>query len=331
MGADVLVTGASGMLGAQLARRLLEEGRRVRLLLRSPRHPLLDGLSLQEESGKLEREADVERAMRGCRTVFHVAGLVSYRRADVDALHRANVIGTRNVVQAALRCGVERLVHTSSTAAVGWSETPDRVLDEAGIGDDELRRIPYAWTKRLGEEEVLAGVREGLHAVIVNPGTIYGSGDVKRNTGGALLALKRGRLLLVPPGGQSVVAVQDAVSGHLLALERGTPGRRYILAAENVSFKELFERAARVLHVAPPRGALPPATEGIVRFVARVGEVVWPAGPLSLSACLMLYRYRYHEAARARRELDWHPAVTLEEAVADAMRFYAGGAVSVPG
>lgn len=312
------------MLGAQLARRLVAEECRVRLLLRSPRHPLLEGLPLQEEVGDLERAPDVERATRGCRAVFHVAGLVSYRRADAEALYRSNVVATRNVVRAALRCGVERLVHTSSTAAVGWSASPDRVLDETGIGKDELRRIPYAWTKRLGEEEVLGGVREGLHAVIVNPGTIYGSGDVKRNTGGALLALQRGRLWFVPPGGQSVVSVQDTVAGHLLALERGAPGRRYILAAENVSYRQFFDRAARVLRVAPPRHTLPPATEGLVRLLARVGEVAWPTGPLSLGASLLLYRHRYHDAARARRELNWRPTVSLEEAVADAMRFYAG-------
>jgi dihydroflavonol-4-reductase len=328
--ADVLVTGASGMLGAHLARRLVEAGHRVRILLRSPRHPLLEDLPLFELAGDLERPADVARAVAGCRVVFHVAGLVSYHAADADALHRSNVLATRNVVEAALAAGVERLVHTSSTAAVGWSESADRVLDEAGIGEEELRQIPYAWSKRLGEDEVLGGVARGLHAVIVNPATIYGAGDVKRNTGGALLALQRGRLRLVPPGGQSVVSVQDAVSGHLLALERGAPGRRYILAAENVSYRKFFERAARVLRVPPPRRTLPPGTEGALRVVARMAERAWPAGPLSRGSCLILYRHRFHDASRARRELGWRPEVTLEEAVADAVAFYSAPRASPP-
>lgn len=312
------------MLGAQLARRLVEEGSQVRLLLRSRPHPLLDGLPVQVQAGDLESPADVERATRGCQVVFHAAGLVSHRRADRAALYRSNVLATRHVIQAAGECGVERLVYTSSTAAVGWSAQPERILDETGIGDDELRRVPYAWTKRLGEDEVLAGVRAGLHAVITNPATIYGWGDVKHNTGGALLALKQGRVPYIPPGGQSVVSVQDAVTGHLLALDRGRPGQRYILAAENVSFREFFRRVAGVLQVPPPRRVLPPAAELLLGPLAMLAEVVRPTGALSRASCLLLFRHRFHDAARARRELGWEPRVSLEEAVADAMRFYAG-------
>lgn len=311
------------MLGAHLARRLVEEGAQVRVLLRSPQHPLLTGVPVEVRAGDLERPADVDRAMQGCGTVFHVAGLVSYRRADVDALVRSNVIVTRNVVQAALRCGIEKLVHTSSTAAVGWSKRPDRILDETATPDDELRRTPYAWTKRQGEEEVLGGVRAGLHAVIVNPATIYGSGDVKRNTGAALLALKGGRLPMIPAGGQSIVSAQDAVAGHLLAMERGRAGQRYILAAENVTFRDFFRRVAAVLQVPSPKRALPPVTELLLAPIARLAEAVWPTGALSRASSLLLYRYRFHDASLAKRELGWDPRVTLEEAVAGAMAFYA--------
>jgi dihydroflavonol-4-reductase len=316
----VLVTGASGMLGAHLARRLAEEGAEVRLLLRRDRHPLLEGLSFRELRGDLERPEDVASAIAGCRYVFHVAGLVSYRRADAEALHRSNVLATKNVVKAALRAGVARLVHTSSTAAVGWSRRPDLVLDEAGMEDDaELRGVPYAWSKKLGEEEVAAGVREGLDAVVVNPATIYGSGDVKGNTTGALRALQAGRLRLVPPGGQSIVSVRDTVAGHLLALRRGESGRRYILAAENVSYEEFFRRAARSIGVSPPKRVLPPSTERLLSGAARAAELLWPAGPLSRASCLLLYRHRFHDASRARGELQWRPEVSLEEAVADAV------------
>ena len=130
------------MLGAQLARRLVEAGSQVRLLLRSRPHPLLEGLPVQVQPGDLESPAEVERATRGCQVVFHAAGLVSHRRADRAALYRSNVLATRYVIQAAGECGVERLVYTSSTAAVGWSAQPERILDETGIGDDELRRVP---------------------------------------------------------------------------------------------------------------------------------------------------------------------------------------------
>jgi dihydroflavonol-4-reductase len=321
----VLVTGASGLLGAHLARRLVEEGYAVRLLLRSRRHPLLENLPADERRGELERPADVAHAIEGCSIVFHAAGLVSYRRADADALYRSNVLATRNVVRAALGARVSRLVHTSSTAAIGWSATPDRVLDESAVEPEDLPSIPYAGSKRLGEEEVLGGVCNGLDAVIVNPGTIFGWGDVHRRTAGSLRALRAGRLRAVPPGGFSVVSVEDAVEGHLLALDRGRSGRRYILAAENVTYREFFRRAADALGVTPPRRVLPRASERLLLPLARVAEVVWPAGPLSRASCAILYRYRFHDASRARSELAWQPRVALEEAAADAVRFFEEG------
>jgi dihydroflavonol-4-reductase len=318
----VLVTGGSGLLGAHLARRLVEEGHTVRLLLRGRPHPLLEGLPIAERRGELERPEDVERAVEGCSIVFHAAGLVSYRRADADALYRSNVTVTRNVVRAALRARISRLVHTSSTAAVGWSATPDRPIDEEAAASDDMRSIPYAWTKRLGEEEVLAGIRGGLDAVIVNPATIFGWGDVHRRTAGSLRALQAGRIRAIPPGGLSVVSVEDAVEGHLRALDRGQPGRRYILAAENVSYREFFLRAADAIGVTPPRRALPRASERLLAPLARAAEAVWPASPLSRGSCAILYRFRFHDATRARRELGWAPRVALEEAVADAVRFF---------
>ena len=322
MSDEVLVTGASGMLGAHVARRLVAEGYRVRVLLRRERHPMLAGLPLSEHRGALEDEAMVEDAVRGCRFVFHVAGLVSYRRADTGALQTANVLGARHVARAALRAGVQRLIHTSSTAALGWSDDPGDLIDESGIDDRILRQIPYAWSKRLGEREVLAAARDGLDAVIVNPATMYGWGDVKRNTVGALLTLQRGRLWLVPPGGMSVIAVEDAVQGHLLALQRGRAGARYVLASENVAYEEFFRRAAAALRVTPPRLRLPTATEPALRAVATVAELVRPGGALSRGSGVMLYRFRYHDARRARSELGWRPTVALEDAVTEAVRFH---------
>ena len=153
MKTHVLVTGASGMLGAHIAVRLVKDGHVVHIFLRSKKHPMLSGLPVVEHHGDLENEGDVDVALRNCQLVFHVAGTVSYRNADKNRLYRSNVLGTRNVINAAVRNKIKRLVHTSSTAAVGWSKDPGTVLDESAEPDQEMKRTPYSWTKYLSEKE----------------------------------------------------------------------------------------------------------------------------------------------------------------------------------
>ncbi len=310
------------MLGANLTLRLVKDGYSVRILTRSARHPMVEGLPITEHRGDLENEDDINAAMDGCRFVFHAAGFISQKRSDKDAMFRSNVTAARNIVQACLAHNVERLVHTSSTAAVGWSRKPESVLNEDSPIPDELKRVPYAWTKKLAEGAVLEGVKEGLDAVMVNPATIYGSGDIKLNTGKALLALKSGKVLLAPPGGQSVVAVDDVVEGHVLALEKGQKGRRYILASGNMSYFDFLKRAAVAIEGSAPGRKLPRAVGPPLNAVAGVLERIWASSPLSVASSLLLFRYRYHSAERAKKELGWIPKVALEDAIREAMEFY---------
>lgn len=283
---------------------------------------MLRGLEVEEIKGDLLEQSDVDAAVNGCKFAFHVAGFVSRKRSDVDAMFKSNVTATRNVVGACLKHGVERLVHTSSTAAVGWSTDPKGILHEDSPVSSELKRVPYAWTKKLAESAVLDGVKEGLNAVMVNPATIYGSGDIKMNTTKALLALKAGKVLLAPPGGQSVVAVDDVVQGHMLALENGENGRRYILASENMTYFEFLRRAAQAVEGSHPRRTLPVVIGSPLIALSGVLEKVWKSSPLSIASSLLLFRYRYHSAERAKKELGWEPKVSLEDAIAHAMDFY---------
>jgi dihydroflavonol-4-reductase len=317
----VFVTGATGMLGRALVRRLVERGVSVRALARASSDTSeLSKMPVELVRGDLDDPEKLAEAMRGCDGVFHVAALVSYRRADAERMYQANVIGTRHVLWAALEAGVARVVHTSSTAAVGLSERQEP-LDEGAPFDPRLQRVPYMWTKHLAEVEVAEAVAQGLHVVIVNPSTIIGAGDVHLNTGKLFKQIADGSLRFAPPGGNSVVALEDVVDGHLLAMERGVPGRRYILNGENLAQVELLSRIARVLGRPPIDAVLPRWMEGPVTLAARFVEAM--GGALTPQVVFFSFRYRWFSAQRARAELEWTPRAGVDAAIEDAARWYA--------
>jgi dihydroflavonol-4-reductase len=318
----VFLTGGTGQLGASLARRLVQDGHRVRLLVRSRRHPYLADLPVEWVAGDLADERALAMGMQGCRQVYHVAGAVSHRPRDAQRLHDVNVLGTRAVLAAAARAGVGRVVHTSSTAVIGLSGSPDQVLDETAPFDPRFESNPYVRTKHLAEREVERAVAEGLDVVVVSPATIYGGGDINRTTAGVFPGLQRGRMLAAPPGGTAVVSVDDVVGGHLLAMERGRSGRRYILSNENLRYFELLNTIARVVGGPPVRWTLPAAAEWPLAAIAAVSSTLFPGLPATASVIRFSFGYRYFSAARARAELDWVPRVSFDDAVRAAWQFF---------
>jgi dihydroflavonol-4-reductase len=328
----IFITGGTGMVGANLVRRLVEKqgagggtGAEIRLLTRGRTHPFLEDLPVQYVRGDLRDVELLCEGMRGCSQVYHVAGLVSYRRADRAALREVNVTGTRNVLAAARRAGVRRVVHTSSTAAVGYSTRADMVLDEHTPFDPHFGRDPYMWTKHLAEVEVWAAVREGADVVMVNPSTIYGAGDLNRNTSAVFPTLRSGRMFAAPPGGTSVVAVDDVVSGLLLAMQRGESGRRYILSSERLLYHDMFNRIAALLGGPPVTRTFPAWLRGPLAAAAGGISVVAPGAPLSSHVIRFSFGYRYFSAARAISELGWTPAVSFDDAVRAAQTFHDSG------
>lgn len=320
MGDGVFVTGATGMVGANLVRALVADGAHVKALVRARSHPYLDGLDIELVPGDLSDSASLEAGMSGCRRVFHIAALVSYRDADAEALHRVNVLGTRNVLSAARAAGVGRVVHTSSTAAVGLSDRAEP-LDEDAPFDPRFEPIPYMWTKHLAELEVARAVDAGLDVVMVNPSTIFGGGDINRNTGRLLARLRRGGRQWAPPGGNAVVGIADVVAGHRLAMEKGRTGRRYILSTENLLYTDLFTRAAAAMGTRIDVRTLPRWTQRPVTALSRL-LASQPQAVLTPQIVFFSYRFRYFDATRARRELGWNPAQSLEDAVQEACTFY---------
>lgn len=242
-----LVTGATGFVGANLIEALNARGWPARALMRQTSSlTALEGLSYEPAFGDILNPASLAEAMRGIDCVFHVAAAVDYWRIGIDALYRINVEGTSNVLRAALKANVRRVVFTSSVAALGapgWM-TP---ADETHAFNLRPEQYHYGYSKVLAEQLVQQYVKKGLDAVIVNPAVIMGPRDVNFGTGSILTELKKHAILVYPPGGVSVIDVGDVAEGHIAAAERGRTGARYILSGENLWHRDVLGIAADVV------------------------------------------------------------------------------------
>jgi dihydroflavonol-4-reductase len=302
----VLVTGASGMLGAGLCRHLVEDGEEVVALVRRPlTHPLLSGLAIRQMIGDLLDRESLRKAMEGCDGVYHAAGAISYRDADRGHLYRTNLEGTLNVLRAAADSSIRRVVFTSSTAAVGIPDDDQAPLHEGSAFHPRYERVPYMASKRAAEEAALQ--QSDVEVVAVNPATIYGEGDVYFNTGALFRQIARKKLGWIPPGGTSVVSLQDCVDGHLLAMEKGTPGQRYILSSHHPSYRELMGSMAKALGVEAPSRTMPRSLEPFAWFAGALHDHCVPASlqhrSFSRHVVTIGFRKRFFDSTRARK--DW--------------------------
>ncbi|MBX5453569.1 MAG: NAD-dependent epimerase/dehydratase family protein, partial [Acidobacteriia bacterium] len=248
-----LVTGATGFVGSAVVRALLAQGYPVRALVRKGSDQRnLAGLSLELVEGDLADQTALARAVSGCRYVFHIAADYRLWVPDPAEMMRTNVEGTKNVMEAALVAGVERVVHCSSVAALGLTEDGSPA-DETTPVKESVLIGPYKRSKYLAEQAVLEMVRSrGLPAVIVNPSTPVGPRDLKPTpTGKMILDAAAGRMPGYLDTGLNIVHVDDVAFGHLLALERGRVGEHYILGGENYALADLFKEIAEIAGVRP--------------------------------------------------------------------------------
>ena len=285
----VHVTGASGFVGSHVAAALRAHGADVR----------------EERVELLDRPA-LEQAFAGCDAVVHVAALYSFD-ARAEDLERVNVAGTENVLAACAAAGVRRLVHTSTAGTCG--PVPGRpATEEDGPPEQELA-VPYKRTKLAAEERVLAAARDGLDAVVVNPTAPVGEGDRKPTPTGRMIAgVASGRIPAYVASGLNVVDVRDVARGHVLALERGRAGERYLLGGLNLTLAELFAAIARIAGRARPRVRVPyPVTVGAAQLgLANRDEVRLARMPMFFSS------------AKVERELGYRPG-PVEPALARAV------------
>lgn len=318
-----LVTGATGFVGSAVVRALLSDGLRVRALARrsSPKANL-DGLDIELAEGDMRDAGAVRAAAEGARYVFHVAADYRLWAPDPKEIMRANVEGTRTVMEAAAGAGAERIVYTSSVATLKPLPGGKPADETSALSEDEAIGA-YKKSKIAAERLVEAMVGDGLPAVIVNPSAPVGPRDLRPTpTGRMILEAASGRIPAFVDTGLNIVHVDDVAAGHLLALRKGRIGERYILGGENMTLAELLGRIARLTGRTPPRLSLPRwplypiayAAEALARMTGR--EPFVTVDGLRMSEYLM-----YFTSAKAERELGYRPRAA-EEAIRDAIGWF---------
>jgi len=319
----MFVTGASGFVGAAVARALLSAGNEVRALVRAGSNLRnFKDLDVELVVGDLGDAVSLQRSLAGCSGLFHVAADYRLGARDPKPLYKTNVEGTRNILTAARAAGVEKIVYTSSVATIG-------IPPDGSPGDETTPSAlahmigHYKRSKYLAEEVARDAARSGAWVVIVNPSTPVGPGDIKPTpTGQLILDAARGNMPAYVDTGLNVVHVDDVAAGHLLAFERGRPGERYILGGEDMSLKDILAQVSRVVGRAPPTIRLPYGVILPMAYVAEGYSYISGRGTrITLEGVRMSRKRMFFSSAKAARDLgyQWRPPV---QAFDDAVRWF---------
>lgn len=310
--AKVTVTGATGLLGGNLAEALRQAGHAVRCTRRATsKTGHLDHLELEWVEADLGDREALARAFDGAEAVFHCAAMVSIERRVSPALQRTNVDGTQNVIDAMRMVSAGRLIHCSSTVTVGLSvdgvtpsdETAPFNFAEHGLDDG------YVITKRAAEERVRAAVAEGLDAVVVNPGFMFGPYDVGPSSGKMIIDVVRGRVPGMSTGRNCFADARAVARGMVAAWQKGAAGERYILGGENRSYGEMFRAIASTAGVKPPRFVAPRWLATIAAAASELGGKLSGGDPLvNRNTIAWGYCPRFiFTSDKARRALGYDP------------------------
>ncbi|HEV3122597.1 MAG TPA: NAD-dependent epimerase/dehydratase family protein [Isosphaeraceae bacterium] len=307
-GKRVCVTGGTGLLGYQLVEQLLELGARVRVLALPPTepHPILKQQSVAKIFADVRDIRVVQQAVADCDVVFHTAGIVAMWRSERETMWDVHVEGTRNVLKAARPDA--RVVHTSSSVTLGGSQVPEERDEESQFELHGLR-VGYVHAKRASERLALEAALAGQDVVVTNPAYMVGPGDHGRSVMGRFCTrFWKGRVLVIPPGGFSLVDVRDSARGHLLAAEHGQRGRQYILGGENHTFGQFIGLLAEAGGLSPRQ--LPEIPRWALLVLATISEArakVRRKEPYPSYQHVELSRYFwYYRSDRAALELGYH-------------------------
>jgi dihydroflavonol-4-reductase len=325
----VVVTGAAGHAGANLVRALAAKGRPVRALVHLDRKAL-EGLSVEVVKGDICDLDSLLKAFKGAEVVYHLAARISIGNEPWSLLEAVNVSGTRNVVEACLRCGVRRLVHFSSIHTL--IDTMDIPVDESNPLVESRHYSPYDRSKAMAEREVFKGIEKGLDAIIISPTAIIGPHDYKpSHFGEALLRLANGHLPALVSGGFDWVDVRDVVNGAMRAEGTAPRGAKYILSGHWVSLRQVAKMTEEFTGVKAPGSVCP-------MWLARVGapfitafDLLARRRPLYTSVSLQALRgHRRISHQKATRELDYQPRPFSETLIDTLKWFEAAGKLEHP-
>jgi dihydroflavonol-4-reductase len=318
-----LVTGATGFVGAAVARALSEAGWQVRVLVRGGSdRSNLQRLAPEIVEGDLTDIASLERALSGCAGLFHVAADYRLGARNPAELYRTNVDGTRNVLYAARAAKVPRIVYTSSVATIGIPSDGSQGEERTPVNLSNMIGH-YKRSKYLAEEVACEAARMGMSVVIVNPSTPVGPGDIKPTpTGQLVLDAASGRMPAYVDTGLNIVHVDDVAAGHLLAFERGKEGTRYILGGEDMTLQTILAQIARLVGRRPPRIRLPYAAVLPVAYLAEgFARISGRSGRVTLEGVRMARKRMFFSSNKAVSELGyrWRPPI---QAFEDAVRWF---------
>ena len=315
-----LVTGATGFVGAAVARALIKAGIEVRVLARRDSDfSNLQQFKIDGAYGDLRDKESLRKALAGCGQLYHVAAHYALWARNPAIFYDVNVTGTKNLMEAARDVGTERIVYCSTIGAIGLPPGGGLGTEETPVSLEQMAGH-YKRSKYLAEQEVLALAKQGLPVVIVNPSAPVGEGDVKPTpTGQMIVEFMKGRMPAYIETGMNIVDVDDVAAGHLLAMQKGRIGERYILGTKNLMLRDIFEILSRLTGVAMPSVKLP--RELILPLAYLNLAFSWVTGipPRIPLEGVKMAKYKMHyDCSKAIRDLgipQTPPEIALEKAV----------------
>lgn len=318
------VTGATGFVGSHVARVLAEQGAELRLLVRASSDPRnLRGVKAERVIGDLCDPVSIEKAMSGCDTVFHVAADYRLWVRDPEQMYRANVEGTKAVLEAALKNGVRRVVYTSSVATMGFTGNGHSADEDSPVSLDNMIG-PYKRSKFMAEQVAINAGHSGLDVVVVNPTTPVGEQDIKPTpTGRIIVDFLKKKFPAYVDTGLNLVDVRECACGHAAALEKGRSGERYILGGENLTLKQILDKLGEIAELPSPRIRVPYAVAlaaGVVDEIV-TGRILGREPRATIDAVRMGRKKMFVSSAKAERELGWKP-VPVDAALRRAVEWF---------
>jgi dihydroflavonol-4-reductase len=319
MSDDVFLTGATGFVGSYVLEALLAAGYQVRALVRGMPERWPERPGLKPVAGDLLYPGELVPALRGCRYLVHVAGCYSFAPRDRSLVRQVNVRGTAGLLEAARIAEVEKVVVTSSSATVGPAPSPHRPATEENRWNGSHH--PGYHASKIEQE--MAALAAQLPVVLVLPTAPIGAGDRRPTpTGKMVLDFMRGRISARVHGGMNLVPVQDVARGHLLALERGWPGERYLLGGENLSFDQIWSMLASISGQRFPRWRLPhPLMMGLAHLDDLRCRGLRGQPRVPLEGARMARFYMYAHSGKAAQQLGWWAGPAME-ALTESVHWY---------